>query len=186
MNVVSLLAPYFERYITLEHVHPSQTYDYKARGFFGLPVIEVSMHKPKCSPDSWLYVAVPADVSLSSLAQGQRLYVGSQTSDRMFRGDAMGGLNFHHAQMRAGNGDDNPVNYLRAGGRVTVHRVNATRIAAAFAEVPSLHRFRPLLAQTRMHVGYWLEQHVLMHELNDWRWNTAGADSSARAVLQRL
>lgn len=186
MNVVSLLAPYFERYVTLERVHPSQTYDYKARGLFGLPVIEASLHKPKCSPDSWLYVAAPVDASLSSLAQGEKLYVGSQTSDRMFRGDAMGGRNFHHAQMRTGNGEDNPVNYLRAGGRVTVHRINAALIAAAFTEVPNFHRFRPLLSQPRKHVGYWLEQYVLMHELDEWRWNTAGADSAARAVLRLL
>lgn len=186
MNLVSLLSPYFEPYVTLRRVHPSQTYDYKSRGFFALPVVEVSMHKPKCSPDSWLYVAAPAEATLTSLEPGQKLYVGSRSSDRMFRGDAMNGRNFHHAQMRAGNGDDNMVNYLRVGGRVTIHCINAGRIAGAFTEVPNLHRFRPLLAQTPKHVGYWLEQYVLMHELKDWRWNTAGADSSARAVLQLL
>ncbi len=115
MDIISTLAPLFERYITLESVHPSATYNYKARGMFGLPVFESTMHRPKCSGGSWTYVAVPGGAKLEALAAHERLYVGSQTGDRMFRGDAMGGRNFHHAQMRSGNGGDTPEALLRSG-----------------------------------------------------------------------
>jgi len=37
MNLVELLPPYFDRHITLECLHPTETYDYKACGFFALP-----------------------------------------------------------------------------------------------------------------------------------------------------
>lgn len=186
MNTVSLLRPYFERYITLERVHPVATYDYKARGFSGLPVIEITMHKPKCPPDSWLYIAIPATADLGALKPTEKLYVGSQTGDRMFRGDGMGGRNFHHAQMRAGNENDNPIDFLRYGKKVTIYRISAAAIATAVSEVPSLSHLEPLLRQSRKHIGYWFEQFILHSELGNWRWNTAPADGTAQTVFRAL
>src|SRR5687768_18317782 len=115
VSIVSLLAPYFERYITLERIHPTGTYNYKARDVSGAQVIETTMHSRKCRPGSWLYIAVPVTANLVSLAPREKLYVGSQTRDRMFRGDGMAARNFHHAQMRGGNGEDNLENFMRSG-----------------------------------------------------------------------
>ena len=182
--VFEALAPYFERYLTLERVHPTRTYNYKARGFIGWPVIEVTMHKPKCSAGSWLYAAVPEGSNLPRVPATERLYVGSQTSDRMFRGDGMDGINFHHAQMRAGNGDDNPVNYLRAGGRVDLHRMSESAMNRALSDAPALARLAtPIRAMTKKHLGYWIEQVVLAEAPGLWRWNTAKADREALRLL---
>ena len=186
MNLLLLLAPYFDRYLTLERVHPFATYDYKARDLVGLPVIEITMHTMKCTPDSWMYIAVPATAELSSLARTERLYVGSQTADRMFRGDGLAGRNFHHAQMRAGNGIDNPVGFLRSGNRASIYRISAASIAKAVTESSQLSSLQPLLRQSRKHVGYWFEQYILYSERGDWRWNTAGVDGTATAVLRAL
>lgn len=145
------------------------------------------MHTPKCTPDSWLYVAVPASAELASLAPREKLYVGSQTKvDRMFRGDGMAARNFHHAQMRAGNGEDKPVNFLRSGEKVCIYRISAVSIAEAVEQEPYLSRFKPLLHQTKKHVGYWFEQFILYSEGKEWRWNTAGAEGSALTVLRAL
>lgn len=186
MNIITLLSPFFERYITLERVHPHATYNYKARNMFGVPVIEATLHRPKCSPGSWLYVAVTMGASLASLRPGELLYVGSQTGDRMFRGDGLGGKNFHHAQMRAGNGDDNPVNFLRAGQKIDIHRVSAEQIGRAVAELPDLRYLQPLLNQPTKHVGYWIEQLTLHTQKGLWRWNTAPADGPAIALFRTL
>lgn len=186
MNLVSLLAPHFDRYLTLERVHPTKTYHYKARGFFDLPVIDITMHKTKCIPGSWLYIAVPANANVTSLEPSEKLYIGSQTADRMFRGDGMAGQNFHHAEMRAGNGTDDPLTYLRSGRKVSIFCISAAAIAKAIATTASLSRFQPLLHQPKKHVGYWFEQSVLDSERLDWRWNTAGADRTAQAVLRTL
>ena len=186
MTLIKHLAPYFDRYITLERVHPVATYNYKARGFFGLPVIEIAMHQPKCTADSWLYVAVPMGASLAKLRAEEKLYVGSQTLDRMFRGDGMGGSNFHHAQMRAGNGDDNPINFLRSDKKIDIYRISGATIAKAVAEVRALQPLQPLLAQPTKHIGYWFEQLVLYSDDRAWRWNTASVDGPAQAVLRSL
>jgi hypothetical protein len=187
ISVLSLLAPYFDRYFTLERVHPSDTYNYKARNFYEIPVIDVTMHTPKCRTGSWMYVAISGDAKLPTLDPGDKLYVGSQTkADRMFRGDGMGGENFHHAQMRAGNGNDNPVNHLRSGNKVDVYRISANSIAAAVREVTALSRLAPLLVQSTNHVGYWFEQFILSAEGQSWRWNTAAADARAQRVVRCL
>ncbi|MGB4061116.1 MAG: hypothetical protein WBK26_12975 [Burkholderiaceae bacterium] len=159
------------------------TYNYKARELFRLPVFEHVMHKPKCKTDSWLYVAVPADAALSALGPYDRLYVGSQTADRMFRGDGLGGNNFHHAQMRAGNGSDNPIQFLQSGRQITIHRISAKQIAHAVEGRTELAAYRPLLRHPGKHVGYWFEQAILHSEPQAWRWNTASADKQLRGIL---
>jgi hypothetical protein len=100
MDIISRLSSHFERYLTIERVHASATYDYRARGMYGLPVFVTTMHRPKCAGGSWTYIAVAHGANPAALIPGERLYVGSQTMDRMFRGDGMRGTNFHHAQMR--------------------------------------------------------------------------------------
>jgi hypothetical protein len=186
MSVVSLLAPYFDRYITIERIHPSQTYDYKARGVIGARVIEITMHTGKRSGGSWLYVAVAAGSNLESLATREKLYVGSQTLDRMFRGDGMAGRNFHHAQMREGNGADNLENFLRSGEKVLIYSISDVSITRAVEQVQQLSRFNGLLYQHTKHVGYWFEQLILYLEGKEWSWNTARAEQPAVAVLRTL
>lgn len=185
MSIVSHLAPYFDHYITLERVHLTHTYDYIAdsRRFFGLAVIESVRHMAKCKRgESWLYVAVPASADLTSLSQREKLYVGSQTVDRMFRGDGMAGKNFHHAQMRKGNGEDNLENFLRSGEKVHIYRISVVSIEKAVKQEKYLSCFEPLL--NHKHVGYWFEQLILYSEGKEWRWNIAGVDGKASSVLQ--
>ena len=186
MDTLALLAPYFDRYITLERVHPHATYNYKARNMFELPVIDITLHQPKCSPGSWLYVALPLGARLAALEQGEHLYIGSQTGDRMFRGDGLRGTNFHHAQMRAGNGDDNPIGFLRSGKKIDIYRISAEQISHALTSVSELSGLRSLLDQPTKHVGYWFEQLLLHTKKAMWRWNTAPADGPSVAVFRTL
>lgn len=186
MQLICHLGPHFERYLTLERIHPQATYNYKARNLFDQPVIDVTFHAQKCRKDSWLYVAAPTGISLADLGSSDKLYVGSQTSDRMFRGDVPGPRNFHHGSMRAGNGEDTLVSYLRGGHRVDIHRIDEAGLRRAILGTASLQRLAPLLAQSTKHVGYWFEQFVLYEEGHAWRWNTAPADTRAVAVFRSL
>ena len=187
MDILHYLAPSFEHYLTLERVHPTRTYNYAKRGYKDLPIIEVTRHRPKCKiGESWLYVAVPAEAHLGGLGSGEKLYVGAQTRDRMFRGDGMDGNNYHHAEMRAGNGDDNPVNFLKAGQKIHIHRISAEEIEATVAKTPAMTSLVRLLQQprtVRKHMGYWFEQYILFHEHVQWRWNTATANNGIRMLL---
>src|SRR5687768_16919984 len=135
MDLLALFAPYFERYLTLERVHPIKTYDYVARGFRGEPVIDLTMHGPKCKRgESWVYVAIPHGRRLDALKSDEKLYVGAQTQDRMFRGDGgIGRTNYHHAEMRSGNGADNPISLLRSGTKIDIHRGAADALEKAVA-----------------------------------------------------
>jgi hypothetical protein len=188
IDLIPFMASSFAKYITLEGLHPSRTYDYAKRGFSGLPVIDCTRHQPKCKQgESWLYVAISAGANFAELGKDEKLYVGSQTQDRMFRGDGLSGDNYHHAEMRRGNGADNPVNFLRAGRKIEIHRIAAEAIAAIVANTPELH-FLSLLAQqprtARSHLGYWFEQYMLWVEPPPlWRWNAAPAN---KALLRTL
>jgi hypothetical protein len=190
MNILPFLASSFDLYLTLERVHPSRTYDYKKKGFVGIPVIEVTQHGQKCKQgESWMYVATPLGAKLDALELDERLYVGAQTQDRMFRGDGLGGDNYHHAQMRSGNGVDTPVAFLKSGRRINIHRISATALASRVSETPELRFLVPLLRQPkapRKHVGYWFEQYVLFSEPGLWRWNTAVAEKAVAAILNTL
>lgn len=176
-SLTATVASVAERYLTLLRVHPHRTYDYAKRGFFGLPVIEVEMHGPKCRiGESWVYFAVSNQANPTALGAGDRLYVGAQTQDRMFRGDGMGGDNFHHAEMRAGRGDDNPVTMLKSGGKIAIFRARADRVADVIKNRPELQRLQVLAQQPRTpakHLGWWFEQYILYSEPGQWRWNTA-------------
>lgn len=183
------LAGTFEPYITLHRVSLTRTYSYAARGVFDLPVNETTQHGPKCkSGESWMYVAIPEGASTESLEPDDCLYVGAQTQDRMFRGDGCSGLNYHHAEMRAGNGADNPVEYLRSGRRIQIHRAPADAIETRVEATPQLAPLRVLLHQprtTKRHLAWWFEQYVLYREAGKWRWNTAPADKVIGQVVGR-
>lgn len=187
MNIPPYLSSYFELYLTLERVHPTRTYNYKKKGFTSMPVIEVSQHGQKCKQgESWMYIATPLGANINQLAQDERLYVGAQTQDRMFRGDGLDGENYHHAQMRAGNGDDNPISFLASGRRINIHRISSAALATSVSKNQELHFLKPLLMQPktpRKHVGYWFEQYVLFSEPRLWRWNTAAAEKSLSAII---
>lgn len=178
-SLTSTIASVAERYLTLLGVHPSRTYNYAKRGFVGLPVIEVERHGPKCRiGESWIYFAVPDRANPTVLDAEDRLYVGAQTQDRMFRGDNMGGDNFHHAEMRAGKGADTPVALLKNGGRIAVYRARADRVVDAIRVRPDLSALQVLATQPRTstrHLGWWFEQYVLLSEPGQWRWNTTPA-----------
>ncbi|PPE68786.1 hypothetical protein C1702_15005 [Caldimonas thermodepolymerans] len=132
------------------------------------------------------YVAVPTDARLDRLAPHERLYIGTQTQDLMFRGDGLAGDNFHHADMRRGRGADNLEAYLRHDGEVKVYRIATIDIHALAKADPELHLLHLLMQQPlprRAHQGWWLEQYVLHHEHPSWRWNQQGAASSVARWL---
>jgi hypothetical protein len=96
----------------------------------------------------------------------------------MFRGGKRKSDNFHHANMRSGNAQDNLENFLRSGEKAHIHRITAAAIAETLEQTPYLSRFRPLLHQhprRGKHVCYYFEQLILYKEGKEWRWNTAGA-----------
>jgi hypothetical protein len=133
-----------------------------------------------------MYIAVPAGSRLNGLAQEERLYVGAQTQDRMFRGDDLDGDNFHHAEMRAGNGSDNLISFLRSGQEVVVYRFSGTRMREAVNSIPELHLLSPLIRQpytARKHPGWWFEQYVLYREPNRWLWNSNPAEKIIHEVM---
>ena len=82
MDIINTLSPLFQHYITLERVNPAATYNYVARNMHDWPVFDSTMHCPKCSGGSRMYVAVKGGANLSQLNDGERLYVGSQTLGR--------------------------------------------------------------------------------------------------------
>lgn len=186
MDIISRLSSRFERYLTLESVHAWATYDYRARGMHGLPVFVTTMHRPKCAGGSWTYIALAGDANPAALRPGERLYVGSQTVDRMFRGDGMRGTNFHHAQMRAGRGSDTPEALLREGQAIEILRLNALEFARTMSGRCDLAGLQQLMHLPAKHPGYWLEQFILHHEQRQWRWNTAPAASEVSRLLTLL
>ena len=184
--LIDRLGPVSEHYLTLQRVDSSRTYNYAKRGYFDFPVIEVKRHGPKCKiGESWLYFAVPSEAKLGSLGPQDRLYVGAQTQDRMFRGDGLDGDNYHHAEMRKGNGEDHPVALLRSGKQISIFRAQADAIARLVSQVPELQPIQALASQPRTprrHLGWWYEQYVLFTERGSWRWNTARADKAVTGL----
>ncbi len=186
-SLLPFLAPCFEHYITLERVNPSRTYDYKSRNMFNLPVFESTVHRPKCSiGESWTYLAIPRGARIELLGSNERLYVGAQTQDRMFRGDGLRGENFHHAQMRSGNKSDTPEALLKAGEKIEIHRVRARDFIDVVMNSAELIKLKPLLSQpvkSKTHIGYWCEQYILHSEAGQWRWNTQPAEEDIARIL---
>lgn len=187
-DLIPHIAKYAERYLTLHRAHPTRTYSYIKRGFENQPVVEVSRHAHKCSQgETWMYIAVPSGAELGRLAQEERLYVGAQTQDRMFRGDNLAGDNFHHAEMRKGNGAKNLISFLRSGQEVDIFRFSGPRISdevKSNGDLQPLEQLSQQVRTARKHLGWWYEQYVLFREPNVWRWNTDPADKIIKTVVQ--
>lgn len=180
---LATLAQHFEQYLTLVSLVPGRTYNYAARKFFNVPVIEHRRHAPKCAPgEEWAYVVVPAGADLRRLSASQRLYVGAQTSDRMFRGDDVRDENFHHAEMRRGRDRDNLESFLASKGSVEVYRQSMHRLRAQTPQDAVVRRLLALPTSSRQHLGYWAEQLLLVRS-GPWRWNVATPSSS---TVERL
>lgn len=186
-DIIPFVATYAEHYLTLHKVHQTRTYNYVAREFRNQPVIEASRHANKCRiGETWMYIAVPTGSKLNSLGQEEKLYVGAQTHDRMFRGDHLDGDNFHHAEMRAGNGPKNLISFLQSGQEVEVYRFSGTQMREVTNSKPELHALSELILQphtARKHLGWWFEQYVLYREPNMWQWNTDPADKIIHKVI---
>ena len=177
-----------QRYITLKSVDPKRTYNYKARGFSNLPVVQHEIHAPKCAQgESWTYYVLPVGVKPNEAGEEHRLYVGAQTQDRMFRGDGLKGNNYHHAEMRAGKNGNNLVSYIRAHGSVVIYRVNAAKVVALINSNTGLSSLELLLQQpisSKKHMGWWLEQYMLYSQPNIWQWNSDPAGKDICSVFQ--
>ena len=186
-HILPFVAKYAEHYLTLHRLHPTRTYNYLARKVENEPVIEVTRHAQKCRiGESWMYIAVPSGARLIDLGREEKLYVGAQTTDRMFRGDGLGGDNFHHAEMRGGKGSDNLVAFLRSGQAIEIHRIAGAQMCNAVQSMPELKRLLPLTRQpltATKHLGWWFEQFALYRDPSIWRWNSKPADKIIHKVL---
>jgi hypothetical protein len=186
MDTLALVAPHLSPYLTLTGLVPGGQYTYAKRTGPKLwPAIATVFHTPdrkKLPKGSWLYVATdnPAGPAGGGF---QPLYVGSQTMDRMFRGDGMGGLNFHHAQMRNERGRYTLAEHLDAGKRAYVHVISGDELVRLAHTREDWAPWRPLTAQLTKHVGYWFEQAILVETVkgssSPWAFNCAPADSTA-------
>lgn len=184
MNTLRLISPHLTPYLSITGL-TGRTYTYRARyGDQPWPVVDLVMHRPKISGGSWLYVAT--DSEAGPIRKCNLLYVGSQTVDRMFRGDGMDGRNFHHEQMRNASSPMNMVRYLREGGKVHIHVISGPELASLAHSQPDWGDLRPLVAQPSKHLGYWFEQAILMETKNHWIWNTNGPDRQAVQVLKTI
>lgn len=179
VDFFEFIIPFGEKYIELVNVSDNETYDYKARNMFNLPVIKNNRLLYKCkNGESWMYIAIPSEKTLTTLSDNDYLYVGAQTQDRMFRGDGFKGANFHHKEMRAGNASDSLVNYLKVTGSVDIYRFDAYQIEKAILQTECLpvefliHKPR---TKTK-HLGYWFEQYLLKQKSHLWRWNTKSSE----------
>lgn len=186
-DLIPFVAKYAEHYLTLHRVHATHTYNYVAKDFYNNPVIEVSRHAKKCSAgETWMYVAVAGGSKLDNLSREEKLYVGAQTSDRMFRGDKPKVENFHHAQMRKGKGPNNLISFLRSGKEVEVYRFSGSRMRETINSIYEFQLLSMLIRQPlppRAHLSWWFEQYVLHRELEHWQWNTKGAEKIIQKFL---
>jgi hypothetical protein len=188
MDIIQTFSNYFQPYLSVKGIRIDQSYNYAARGMFDLPIFDLAMHRSKTPKGAWTYLAVPAGSSLSALKENERLYVGCQTSDRMFRGDfdkELRGKNFHHHQMRTGRNGDNAETYLKSGMRFDIFVLDAQSLLLKIANDSSLSHLTELMSQLGNHPGYWLEQFILATQSGRWRWNQKGAESGVLSFLMK-
>lgn len=185
-SLIPGLGPVAEHYLSITGIHHDRRYDYAKCKLLGLPVVDCAMHEPKCrNGESWLYWAMPLGLDLAALGPNDRLYVGAQTTDRMFRGDGLDGDNFHHNEMRQGRGADDLESWLANGNQVAVYRADAHRILDLVTNTPALACLAVLGGQprtARKHLGWWFEQYVL-HSDGLWRWNVAPAHRALASLF---
>lgn len=106
----------------------------------------------------------------------------------MFRGDGLKGKNFHHQEMRNGNGLVNLEEYLEKGNKVEIYVISKNILEKATKEEPSLKKYEVLISDTSLkkysqHPAYWYEQIILSEENNCWAWNSKGADNKAFKII---
>lgn len=139
-----------------------------------------------------MYIAVDQGADLEDLQDGQLLYIGSQTQDRMFRGNdldgnGLGGINYHHAEMRKGRGHGrNLISHLEMGRMVDIYRISGVDIEDAVADSDVLMPYLELMLSEEKHPGYWLEQIILDKTFHQWQWNSKGAERVFYARCNQL
>lgn len=191
------MAPLMKPYVTLIGVDGAKTYNYAKRQMYGLPIIRHQMHLDKMREDSIIYMALPNEVDRRSITENDLLYVGSQSGpDRMFRGDGLSGLNFHHAEMRKGRGYKNLVTHLNERGSVTIFYAKGVLIAEQLSSHPFFQGYSDYLRviaesqrdkrNKKMGHGFAIEQMVLIREGVCWQWNTKGAEPHAVKAADHL
>lgn len=191
MDTLALVAPHLQSYLTI-NTFADYTYTYAARtGSKPWQGVECIWHRKKISGGSWLYVATDASEGPAAGPAARLLYVGSQTADRMFRGDfpsghPLKGKNFHHAQLRNDGGADNLVEHLARGHKAHIHVIPGEVLTRLTAERREWARLAPLTRQPSDHVAYWFEQAILMESKPRFAWNVRNADANAMNVLRAL
>ena len=142
----------------------------------------------------WFFCAKIRDLSssyfdnsdLNNLYDDQKLYVGSQKNDRMFRGPTN---NFHHKQMRKGNGLNNLEEYLKEGKTVDIYIISKDVLVSRAANDPKLKYISVILSDNSLkrtdHPGHWYEQTILFEEKSSWSWNTKGPNSEDKEAIKK-
>lgn len=189
MNAIKVLSKYFKEYITINGL-TGATYTYAVRSDKRWPVVSCYMHMAKCKPSSWLYIAIDANADMNNLNESDMLYIGSQTQDRMFRGDGLKGNNFHHQEMRNGKGGSNLESYLANGSSVKIYVLDKSFLERITNTDNFLIKYKPILDSKEInkkvgHAGYWYEQIILSENRDSWSWNCKGADRQSREVINR-
>lgn len=182
MKTIQNLAKYFKPYMEITSIDSARTYSYKARCSTAWPVVENKMFRSKISQSSILYAAIDAEADLENLKPEDLLYIGSQkSSDRMFRGDNLGGKNFHHLSMRKGREGNHLTQFLNTGRRVNIYYIDENSLME-FAE-SEMPESQAMLNLKKDHPGFIFEQLVLLEGHKLWSWNSDGPHKSISAAL---
>jgi hypothetical protein len=123
-------------------------------------------------------------VTPATITDADKLYVGAQTSDRMFRGDNCEVENFHHDQMRCDGKERGLVPYLRTSGReVEIFRASAASLLRVIRAEPSARWLDRLSGHH--HFGELVESLVLYLErpVQTWKWNKKGPNKAHLCAL---
>jgi len=181
MSTFNNLSGNFVKYITIKGL-TGGTYNYRSKNH---PVVDYELHKEICKNGSWLYIAVEGNSDVMNLNDSQKLYVGCKKErDRMFRPSK--GKNFHHKEMREGNGQNNLEVYLQIGGTVDIYIIDILEMLDA--EVSERQYMAAILADPpkyREHPAHWYEQIILSQEKRSWSWNTQGTGIKAREHINQ-
>lgn len=187
MSTLNSFAKYFDKYIEL-HEFTGDTYTYKARSVKPFREIRSTFYQTKSQAKNIVYIALDSNADINNLQDKDKLYIGSQTVDRMHRGDGKGGKNFHHKEMRTGNGSENLENYLKQGNSVTVYILDKAKIESITQNDPDLIHLHEYVRNNSNpkkigYYGYWIEQLILHEEGQNWSWNKKGAEVNVRTLM---
>ena len=174
----------FVKYITIKGL-TGGTYNYRSKNH---PVVDYELHKEICKNSSWLYIAVEGNSDVLDLVDFKKLYVGCKKERaRMFRG--LNGKNFHHKEMREGNGQNNLEVYLQIGGTVDIFIIGKDILEELAAKVTELQFISAILADASLkrtdQPGWWYEQIILSEEKESWSWNIKGSGSDVKKAVKK-